>query len=82
MEAFLSNLIKKIVQKPELVSTILAEDQYNITITISADQADAGRIIGKKGRTINALRSLLYVFASRHSVNEPFSKRIILHLAS
>ena len=59
MQAFLEYVVKGLVQKPDDVS-VTPVDQGDMTIyELRMDQADVGRIIGKQGVTINALRSLL-----------------------
>lgn len=59
MQAFLEYVVKGLVEKPDEVS-ITPIDQGGMTIyELRMDQADVGRIIGKQGVTINALRSLL-----------------------
>ena len=59
MQAFLEYVVKGLVQKPDEVS-ITPVEQGGMTIyELRMNQADVGRIIGKQGVTINALRSLL-----------------------
>ena len=59
MQAFLEYVVKGLVQKPDEVS-VTPVDQGDMTIyELRMNQADVGRIIGKQGVTINALRSLL-----------------------
>ena len=59
MQAFLEYVVKGLVEKPDEVS-VTPVDQGDMTIyELRMNQADVGRIIGKQGVTINALRSLL-----------------------
>ena len=59
MQAFLEYVVKGLVQKPDEVS-VTPVDQGDMTVyELRMNQADVGRIIGKQGVTINALRSLL-----------------------
>jgi predicted RNA-binding protein YlqC (UPF0109 family) len=59
MQAFLEYVVKGLVEKPDEVS-VTPVNQGDMTIyELRMDQADVGRIIGKQGVTINALRSLL-----------------------
>lgn len=59
MQEFLEYVVKGLVQKPDEVS-VTQVDQGDMTIyELRMNQADVGRIIGKQGVTINALRSLL-----------------------
>lgn len=59
MQAFLEYVVKGLVEKPDEVS-VTPVDHGDMTIyELRMNQADVGRIIGKQGVTINALRSLL-----------------------
>jgi len=59
MQAFLEYVVKGLVENPDEVS-VTPVDQGDMTIyELRMNQADVGRIIGKQGVTINALRSLL-----------------------
>ena len=59
MQAFLEYVVKGLVQAPDEVSVTPVE-QGGITVyELRMNQGDVGRIIGKQGVTINALRSLI-----------------------
>jgi predicted RNA-binding protein YlqC (UPF0109 family) len=59
MQAFLEYVVKGLVQKPDEVSVTPVEQGDMTVYELRMDQADVGRIIGKQGVTINALRSLM-----------------------
>lgn len=84
MELFLTDLLKKIVEKPDACSVVLTEDDYALSLAISADQSDCGRIIGKKGKTINALRTLVYLYLTTHAAKDSAQqhKKIIMNIAN
>jgi len=64
MKDFLVYIIKEIVGKPESVEISENEDEEGrITLTIKASPEDLGRIIGKKGRIIKAIRNLVKIKA-------------------
>lgn len=42
------------------------QDKVDITMTVHAD--DMGRVIGKQGRTINAIRTLAGLLAAKHEM--------------
>ncbi len=72
-EQFLSELIKPLVMYPEeVVVKNFGEENDTITIQIMVNQEDVGRLIGKKGRVINSIRTIAYASASR------FGKKIEL----
>lgn len=59
MQEFLEYVVKGLVQKPEAV-TVTPVDRAGMTIyELRMDPADVGKIIGRQGVTINAIRSLL-----------------------
>jgi predicted RNA-binding protein YlqC (UPF0109 family) len=59
MQAFLEYVVKGLVLKPEEVSVTPVEQGGTTLYELRMDQDDVGRIIGRQGVTINALRSLL-----------------------
>ena len=59
MQEFLEYVVKGLVQKPEAV-TITPVERAGMTIyELRMDASDVGKIIGRQGVTINAIRSLL-----------------------
>jgi predicted RNA-binding protein YlqC (UPF0109 family) len=65
MQAFLEYVVKGLVQYPEQVS-INPVDRNGMTIyELRMNTSDVGRIIGKQGVTINAIRSLLMAGSAR-----------------
>ena len=65
MESFLEFVVKGLVKSPEEV-TITPVERNGMTIyELRMNPADVGRIIGKDGRTINAIRSLLTAGSAR-----------------
>ena len=59
MQEFLEYVVKGLVQKPEAVS-VTPVDRAGVTVyELRLDQSDVGKIIGRQGVTINAIRSLL-----------------------
>lgn len=81
MEAFLDFLLKKIVDKPENLSIDKSEDNAFIYFTITISSSDFGRVIGKKGRNINSIKNLLYLYKSKTAaVSDENRKRIRLKI--
>ena len=65
-EQFLSELVKPLVLYPEEVMVkIFGEEDNTITVQIMVNADDIGRVIGKKGRVINSIRTIAYASASR-----------------
>jgi uncharacterized protein len=59
MQAFLEYVVKGLVQNPEAVSITPVEREGMTVYELRLDQQDVGKIIGRHGVTINAIRSLL-----------------------
>ena len=59
MQEFLEYIIKGLVQKPEAVSITPVERSGMTVYELRMDSADVGKIIGRQGVTINAIRALL-----------------------
>jgi len=59
MQEFLEYVVKGLVQKPEAVSITPVERAGMTVYELRLDAADVGKIIGRQGVTINAIRSLL-----------------------
>ncbi len=59
MQEFLEYVVKGLVQKPEAVSVTPVERAGLTVYELRMDAADVGKIIGRQGATINAIRSLL-----------------------
>ncbi len=78
MEAFLKYLLESIVDNTKAVDIQREEDDQLITLTISADPLEYGKIIGKKGKTINAIRTLfnLYLFKSGDTQEKRINVRV------
>ncbi|MGC8595011.1 MAG: KH domain-containing protein [Candidatus Kryptoniota bacterium] len=75
MQEFVEYIIKKLVDKPESVQ-LTREDKENnkVVFQLKVDPSDVGKVIGRKGRTANAVRTLLSAVAAREG------KRAILEV--
>lgn len=70
MRDTLQFLISKIVDHPEEVSIeeTAGEEESRMTLTVHVHPEDMGKIIGKSGRIIKALRDLIKLIATKHGV--------------
>ena len=59
MEQFLELAVKGLVDHPEEVSVTPVEHQGTTVYELRMNPADVGKVIGKQGKTIHTLRSLL-----------------------
>lgn len=65
-EKFIGDLIKPIVLFPdEVVVKIFSEEDNVITLQVMVNEADLGRVIGKKGRVANAIRTIAFACGAK-----------------
>lgn len=65
-EKFIYNLVTPLVLKPEdVVVKTLSENSEEIAIQVMVNEIDLGRVIGKKGRIANSIRTLAFACAAR-----------------
>lgn len=67
--AFLEYILKAIVDFPDAVKVTRTIDQLGVLLTVVVDTKDMGTIIGKKGKTANALRVLLRVIGAKENAH-------------
>jgi len=59
MQAFLEYVVKGLVEQPDAVTVTPVERNSTTVYELRLAPQDVGRIIGRQGMTINAIRSLL-----------------------
>lgn len=69
MKEFLELLIKNLVEFPEQASIAESESSEGVELMVTVAKEDLGRIIGKNGRVIKAIRVLVRNMASRDRKN-------------
>jgi predicted RNA-binding protein YlqC (UPF0109 family) len=66
MKEFIEYIVKQLVDIPESVNVESTEVDENTTdFTVKVDDNDVGKVIGKHGNTINALRTLLIAVGAK-----------------
>jgi len=66
MKEFVEFIVKQLVDKPDKVSVEESTPNENtFEIKITVDQSDIGKVVGKKGKNIDALRTLLTAVAAK-----------------
>ena len=69
MKEFLDYVARSLVDNPDGVAVTVEERGDEVELTLSVDEADMGRVIGRDGRIANAIRSLLRVMGTREGVH-------------
>ncbi len=60
MKEFIEFIAKNLVDKPDkVIVDETTSDGNTIELTLRVDKSDIGKVIGKKGNTVNAMRALL-----------------------
>lgn len=65
MKDILLTLVKSIVDAPDAVNVDETDDNGFVTLTISVAQEDMGKVIGKEGKVIRALRNAMKIPAMK-----------------
>jgi predicted RNA-binding protein YlqC (UPF0109 family) len=75
MKDLLELILKNIVTNPDAIEITVGQEEDREVYTIKVDPADMGRVIGKSGKVIKAIRALAHVVAIRQN------KRFRINLA-
>jgi predicted RNA-binding protein YlqC (UPF0109 family) len=60
MKEFIEFIAKQLVDKPDKVSVEeTIPDEHTIELSLKVDESDIGKVIGKQGKNVNAMRTLL-----------------------
>lgn len=65
MKDFVEYVIKAMVEHPNAIQIAEIHGQHNIILEVRCHASDMGRVIGKNGKTIGAVRMLLSSMAAR-----------------
>jgi uncharacterized protein len=74
MKELTESIAQALVDHPETVSVTAIHDDHTSLMRIRAGKGETGKIIGKQGRTVEALRTILKAVASREN------KRVFLEI--
>lgn len=64
---FLETIVKAIVSKPEAVQVERTVDEMGVLLTLKIDPSDMGYVIGRKGQTAQAIRTLLKIIGAKNN---------------
>jgi uncharacterized protein len=66
MKEVVEKIIRSLVGEPDAVEVTENIDGKNVRIGVRVADGDMGRIIGREGRTVKAVRSILFVAGQKH----------------
>lgn len=64
----LTYVVRSLVEAPDAVRVEIGEGRRGIDLSVRVGPDDMGRVIGKRGRTANAIRTVVRAAASRDGV--------------
>lgn len=67
--AVLQHVVRSIVDDPEAVSVDAREDDDKVFLEVRVGTGDLGRVIGRRGRTAQSIRTVVRAAASRDGVD-------------
>lgn len=62
----IERIMKALVAEPDAVEVDEFSDGKNVRLEVRVADSDMGRVIGREGRTIKAIRSILFVAGHKH----------------
>ena len=65
MKEFIEMVVKELVDKPDEVNINPIETEQQIIYELSVGEGDFGKVIGKSGKNISALRSLVFAINAK-----------------
>jgi len=66
MKEFIEYIAKQLVDNPDKVSVEeTTPDEHTIELNLKVDKSDLGRVIGRHGNTVNAMRTLLIAVGAK-----------------
>lgn len=66
MKEAVEKIITLLVSEPGAVEVDEIADGRNVRIEVRVADSDMGRIIGREGRTVKAIRSILFAAGQKH----------------
>jgi len=65
MKEFIETAIQLLVDKPDEVQVSIVETEQRLIYELTVGEGDYGKVIGKHGRNISALRTLIFAINAK-----------------
>ena len=69
MKKLIEDIVRTLVDHPESVVVQEVAGEQSVVYEIKVDQVDIGKVIGKQGKTANALRSIIRAASAKSGKN-------------
>ncbi len=66
LRGLIEQIARSLVDKPNEVRAECVGGEKTIVVELTVDESDNGKVIGRKGRTAQAMRTLLSALATKH----------------
>ncbi|MBG01001.1 MAG: hypothetical protein CL470_01875 [Acidimicrobiaceae bacterium] len=67
--ATLEHIVKSVVEKPDEVQIDVTSGDEGVSIAVKVGDGDMGRVIGRRGRIANAIRTVVQAAAVRDGIS-------------
>ena len=65
MKEFIETIVKQLVDKPNDVNVNPIESDDTVTYELTVGDGDYGKVIGKRGRNVSAIRTILFAINAK-----------------
>ena len=65
MQEFIESVVKLLVDKPDEVNVEAVESEQTIIFELTVGDGDYGKVIGKRGRNITSIRTILFAINAK-----------------
>jgi len=65
MKEFIEYIVKNLVDSPDQVDVRCFEGEKGVTVELRVGSGDVGKVVGRKGLTIKALRTIVMTACAR-----------------
>ena len=60
-------VVSQLAEKPELIDYYVAEKGNEVTVTVTLDESDMGKVIGRQGKIAKALRTIVKAASAKEN---------------
>ncbi|MCB1111987.1 MAG: KH domain-containing protein [Chlamydiales bacterium] len=65
MKEFIEYIVKNLVDEPDLVDVRCFQEEKGLLVEIRVGDSDVGKVVGKRGATIGAIRTICTTISAR-----------------